>query len=232
MTISVWITRTEPGASRSAAAWRDAGFEPVVAPLLEVRPITHETGSARPFIPAFTSANAVRHAGIEPSGPALVIGDATGMAAREAGFEPIVLGRGDVKSMAQALVTAARDSKSLSQDVDIAETPVIHFSGVRLAGDLVDALRTGGLRAERVCVYETVPVEALPIFESPPTLLALYSPFAAETFMRLSPPAWSGLAACLSPAVAEPLRGRRVVVAEQPTQAALIAAVRQEMDAG
>src|SRR5437868_3236256 len=35
----IWITRARPGAEATASRLRDAGFEPVIAPVLEARPI-------------------------------------------------------------------------------------------------------------------------------------------------------------------------------------------------
>lgn len=228
---SVWITRTEPGASRSAEAWREAGFTAFVSPLLSVRPVVPEALLPSTFIPAFTSPNAVRLSGLDPSGPALVVGDATGMEATKAGWAAVRMGGGDVKSMAQAIVAKFADPKEGSQGADLLEHIIVHICGRRLAGDLVEGLRMAGLSAQRHVVYDTVAVEALPHFPCPPSVTALMSPYAAETFERLAPTGWPGAVACLSEAVAKRLSGRRVVVAEQPTQAALIAAARKEVEA-
>ena len=202
----------------------------MVAPLLRVQAVAHDTALPDRFIPVFTSSNAVRHAGITGPGAAIVVGDATGMAAREAGFSPRTVGEGDVKSLVQALVTPDAELKTWMQAIERGGLPLIHFCGERLAGDVVDGARMAGLTARKVVVYRTVAADAAPDFPSPPSLTALYSPFAARTFERLAPADWPGTVVCLSEAVAKQLSGRRVVVAERPTQAALIRAAHREMD--
>lgn len=61
----VWVTRSQPGADRQAAALRDAGHDPVVAPVIRIE----ITGSAPPPGPfdelVFLSEHAVR-AGLPP----------------------------------------------------------------------------------------------------------------------------------------------------------------------
>jgi len=63
--VKVWITRSQPGADRQAAALRDAGHEVVVAPVIRIE----ATGSAPPAGPfdvlVFLSEHAVR-AGLAP----------------------------------------------------------------------------------------------------------------------------------------------------------------------
>lgn len=61
--MSVWVTRTEPGASRQGQVLRDAGYEVLVAPVLEVE----GTGESEPTGPydrvVFLSEQAVRFGG-------------------------------------------------------------------------------------------------------------------------------------------------------------------------
>jgi len=63
--VKVWITRSQPGADRQAAALRDAGHDVVVAPVIRIE----ATGSAPPAGPfdvlVFLSEHAVR-AGLPP----------------------------------------------------------------------------------------------------------------------------------------------------------------------
>jgi len=56
----IWITRTQPAADESAQVWRDAGFDPLVAPLLEIEPVLHDPLPADAVI-IFTSKNGVDH---------------------------------------------------------------------------------------------------------------------------------------------------------------------------
>ena len=171
------------------------------------------------YIPAFTSANGVRFSGIErPAGPAYAVGKATARAAKAAGFDPVWSAGGDVRV--------------LSEIIEKADKTILHISGSRLAGDLVALLAERGIGAQRRVVYETRTVCPDPAIVSSANWIALYSPFAAQTVQRLLPEGWSGCIAALSAAVAEPLGGRRVVVAKRPNEAALIAAARAEIDRG
>ena len=58
--LRVWITRAEPGASRTAARLRDMGLEPILASLLAVEPLTPVLPDLATFNAlAFTSPNGV-----------------------------------------------------------------------------------------------------------------------------------------------------------------------------
>src|SRR5579864_1783939 len=88
-----WVTRAQPAAEATAERLRALGVEPLVEPLLAVRPITGAsvdlTGAAAI---AFTSANAVAAFAAlsgDRSLPAFVVGDATAAAARAIGFERV-----------------------------------------------------------------------------------------------------------------------------------------------
>ncbi|WP_284222549.1 uroporphyrinogen-III synthase, partial [Brevundimonas denitrificans] len=81
----VWVTRAEPGASRTADRLTARGFDPVIAPLLAIRPIPQAppdlTGIAAL---AFTSANGVAAFGAltpDRTRPVFTVGDATAQAA-------------------------------------------------------------------------------------------------------------------------------------------------------
>ena len=74
----VWVTRTEPGASRLGARLVDAGFDAWVRPVVEIEPISAPL-PGRFALTVFLSAHAVEPAvrnGWKPT-PALAIGKAT-----------------------------------------------------------------------------------------------------------------------------------------------------------
>ena len=74
----VWVTRTEPGASRLGARLVDAGFDAWVRPVLAIEPISAPP-PGRSALTVFLSAHAVEFAvrnGWKPT-PALAIGKAT-----------------------------------------------------------------------------------------------------------------------------------------------------------
>src|SRR4051794_31723211 len=102
----VWITRAEPGASATAERIREMGFEPLVAPLLHLRPIPDvaiELGGVSALV--FTSANGVRAFAERCSERGLkvfAVGDATARTAREWRFKTVLSTDGDVKALAAA----------------------------------------------------------------------------------------------------------------------------------
>lgn len=212
---SLWITRTQPGADRSAALWRQAGFEPIVAPVFEAVAVDGADPLPDGAVPVFTSEHGVRFGGsLASGGKAYAVGGTTARAAEAAGFTPVINADGNVSALAQR--------------IEKADTVFVHIGGRVVAGDLVGELRERGLRAERRIVYTTRPVAPDPDAVAAADWVAVYSPSAARTVAALLPGAWSGTVVALSAACAspftEPKRRQSVVVASRPTEAALIAA--------
>jgi len=54
----IWLTRTLPSAQESAAVWREAGFETLVEPLLEISAVAHDE-IPKDTVLIFTSKNAI-----------------------------------------------------------------------------------------------------------------------------------------------------------------------------
>ncbi|MGB6230025.1 MAG: uroporphyrinogen-III synthase [Litorimonas sp.] len=214
MTNRVWITRTEPAAERSASAWAAAGFRPISAPLLKIRPVRWDGTVADGSRLIFTSANAVRHCGLRGGAQHVyAVGDATARAAREAGFDTVLSGKGDWQTLMDII-----DSK---------DGPFLHLSGREVRGRIVETLRKCGAIAERAIVYESVAVGGWPIDPEAIDGVALYSPKAAETLMSLPPRNLARLTAyCLSETVATPLESMDVRIAAEPNEDALIACAR------
>lgn len=105
----VLVTRPEPGASATARALRSAGFDPVVLPLTEIRPLPiPETFFPVVDAVALTSANAIRHAPDRllaeiRTVPVHAVGATSARAAREAGFADVTAGPGDAVGLASAM---------------------------------------------------------------------------------------------------------------------------------
>jgi uroporphyrinogen-III synthase len=220
----VWITRAQPGAQATAARVRTLGLEPIVEPLLEVRPLAcGEIDLASAVALAFTSANAVAAFAARSSArdrPVFAVGAATAAAARQAGFVDIVCGDGDVADLARLIA-----AHPLS-----ASGTILHLSAAEAAGDLVGALAAGGVEARRVVLYETIarpegPAARAALASS--DLALLHSPRAAG-ILRERLAGWPTprlVVLCLSPAVAAPLRDAgfaRLEAASAPTEAALV----------
>jgi uroporphyrinogen-III synthase len=208
------VTRTRPGADRTADRLRALGHEPVVAPVLEVRTLPWSAELERVGALAFTSANGVR-AFAAVSGtrdlPVFAVGDATAAAAGAAGFRAVRSAAGNVEALARTLAAAGPFGG-----------PVLHVAGARRAGDLAGALAATGLETHTITAYETVATGA-----AAPTgidAVLVHSPEAARRLAAL----WAGdiLFACMSEAAAAPLRDggdRRVAVAAGPNETALLA---------
>ena len=220
--LKVWITRALPAAEATAAHVAALGFEPVVAPLLEVRPLAPEIDLAGVAALAFTSANGVRafaRLNSDRTHRVWTVGEATAEAAREAGFADAHSADGDVAALAEALIREPPGGA------------VLHLSAREPAGDLVGTLNASGLQARRAEVYETTPTalaltpEAAPIAD----VVLLHSPRAARLLAALAAGGASRAlrAVCLSPAVAAGLGGALPAVsAARPDEAALLAALR------
>ena len=217
----VWVARAEPGASATAERLRALGHEPVVAPLLEARPLP---GAALDLAGvgalAFTSRHGVSaFADLSPVRdlPVFTVGNATAEAARAAGFRDVTSADGDVAALASLIVRAAP------------EGTVLHPRAAEPAGDLAGALAAAGVAARDVAVYETQVVFVLPAgLQPPPEAVLVHSPKAAKALAALLPPdAAGGMDAfALSPACAGPLNflpWRSLAVAEAPNEAALLA---------
>ncbi|HEY4030104.1 MAG TPA: uroporphyrinogen-III synthase [Caulobacteraceae bacterium] len=200
----IWITRAEPGASRTAEKVRALGHEPVVAPLLEVHALPTAIDLDGVGALAFTSANGL-HAFAERSAeralPVFTVGDATAAAARKAGFTDVTSAGGDLQALAGLIAAHAGRIAGA----------VLAPGPREPAGDLPAALaakgKGKGVAARALPLYETRP-------RSPPEDMAgidaalIHSPKAAErlaTVMagRPGPPVY-----CISPAAAAPLAGR------------------------
>lgn len=224
----VWITRTAPGAERTAEAVRLAGFEPVVSPLLMANP-AFAPADITPMLEgvtalAFTSVNGLVFTGLTPrrDWPVFAVGDRTAEAARQQGFADVRSAGGDARDLAELI---RRDWPALPEDVQAGRLLVP--TATRPAADL-SVLLGGLVQVRAVAVYETL--------ESPAALphdvdiVLIHSPRAAETLARrLAPGQASGrLLIALSEACAGPLRPlgfSEIRVASHPDEASLLQAL-------
>ena len=212
------MTRTEPGASRTAARLTALGFEPLIAPVLAVRPLVQPapdlTGIAAL---AFTSPNGVAaFAGLSPdrSLPVFAVGDATAERARQVGFATVTSASGALPDLAW-LIAGAAVGRVL---VPGAREP---------AGDL-DALLDGAVEAVILPVYEATATRIQP----PPAFDAVlaHSPRAAQAVAEaLGRNGGAGrLAVAISAAAAAPLAAAgfaEIRTAGAPTDAAVLLAL-------
>ena len=167
----VWITRTLPAADESASNWGEAGFEPILAPLLKIEAVAHEPLPKTETL-IFTSKNAIDH--IVCAGQrAICVGDATAEKARTAGYSNVI----SVDGTSTDITAWVKDTLQKTE-------PLCHVSGWHVRGRIAEDLQSLGYSARRVKVYRSVP---RPVWPSEAfSMVAFYSPLAAKTFAELA----------------------------------------------
>lgn len=211
MTRPLLILRPGPGAQATAERARALGLTPIVSPLFRIAPLDWEMPD-RPYDAVLmTSANAARSLNprFDRNVPVYAVGAATAEAAQAAGFDRVTAGRGDVAQVVKRV--AADGVRSL-----------LHLTGVDRTG-----FDPEGLKIEVRAVYAAEPIDPDPAFGDAldsGAVALLHSARAARRFREL---AGSGhRIAAISPAVkaAAGLGWTEAVVADRPTDDALLAA--------
>lgn len=220
----LWVTRTAPFAMLTAKHLHAAGHNPLVAPVLETKPLEHELEAESVDALVFTSPNGVRHhvfSSALRSVPVFAVGDRTAEAARQAGYENVFSARGDV-----------RDLRDLICNQLAPRARLVHLSAAKPAGNLVAELRDAGFDARRVPIYDAVEcgrdtlrpaLAALPWIDG----ALIHSPRAGEIvarFLEEMGGRWSGTAYCISAAAAAPFERLGSIttrIAPRPNDAAL-----------
>jgi uroporphyrinogen-III synthase len=215
----VWVTRTQPGASATAARLREMAVGVVVvAPVLVAQPIAG-VGLELDGVDAlaFTSGHALSaFAALSPRRdlPVFAVGGATAEAAWAAGFAAVRSADGDVRALA-ALIAETQPRPGC----------VLNPTAREASADLPALLAERGVGARAVVVYETLETGAS---VSGVDTVLVHSPRAARVLAAQlgGRPQAAGLTAlAISEAAAAPLRGAgfaAVAVAPQPTEAALL----------
>ena len=217
----VWITRAQPGAARSAARLAALGFEPVVAPLLTIRPLPDALSAAPDFATvaavAFTSPNGVEaFAALTPGlrdRPVFAVGDATAEAARDAGFTDARSAAGDIHALTALIKASPIHGLILAPG---AREP---------AGDLAALLPDH--KIQRLPVYAAEETGAAAAdFDA----VLLHSPRAARALAAVLTPdaAARRLAVCISAAAAAPLAAlsfTEIRTADAPDETSMLTAL-------
>ena len=226
----VLITRPEREATALATALSQRGHVAVIAPLFRLD-ILHPPGDFAAALAAcqavlLTSANGARalaEASVQRSKPVFAVGDTTAATAEGLGFTAVTSAAGDSADLAELV----------AQRLDAKAGPLIHVSGVDVAGEITPE----GFEVRRFALYEAREADALP--DSARAALqaraldaaTFFSPRASALFARLVTAA--GLAdACrivsaiaISPAAAQPLAAlpfKTTVAAARPTRQAVL----------
>lgn len=215
----VWVTRAEPGATRTAAALTALGLEPVVQPLLAIRFLTPTLDLEGVDTLAFTSRNGVAaFAALTPDRhwPVLTVGDATAVVAREAGFLAVTSASGTVGDLA-----------TLIRETEASGTTILHVSARIAAADLASHVGSG-ITVRTLIAYEAVETG----YGSPEAIDAVlvHSPRAARILagMMTADVAGRCMAVAISDAAARPLKSIGLAalrVAAYPNDASVTAAL-------
>jgi uroporphyrinogen-III synthase len=216
----IWVTRAQPGADATALRLRALGFEPVVAPVLVVRPIAGAViALAGVDALAFTSAAGVAaFASLSDvrALPAFTVGDATAEAARTSGFADVRSAGADAIVLAD-LITAATPRPRL----------VLNPTAAEPAADLEALLQARGVQARSTSVYQTCETNlAVAPADLDGVLVHSAKGAAAVTRLLAREDVSAVTAYAISPAAATPLAAlglRGLAVAAAPTEAALLA---------
>lgn len=213
----MWVTRAEPGATRTFDRLAELGFDPVLAPLLMIRSLPGPAPDLTDVTAlAFTSGNGIAaFAALSPSRmlPVFTVGDATAEAARAAGFLSVQSAGGALADLAALLTVSARD-RGL----------VLVPGALEPAGDL-PAMLAGQVRAQALPVYEAVEtgIAAPRAFDA----VLVHSARAARALGAVAHRP-GGVAVVMSAAVAAALgegSGLEIRIAATPDESALLAAL-------
>ncbi len=142
------VTRTEPGASETAARLREKGLEAIVSPALELAsrdealPDLSEFGGL-----VFTSANGVRffaEASEARDLPAWCVGPATASEALREGFSPVHQSSGNAHDLAHYIAHHWSGTRKA----------LLHVANAAAKGDLARALEAEGFDVTFAALYE------------------------------------------------------------------------------
>ena len=222
----ILVTRSEPGASETAARLRASGFAPIVEPLFAIQPVDVSIPAFEAL--AFTSANGVRRfALLSPrrDGPVFCVGARTASVARDLGFAAAVSADGDVNALADLIVRKLPAGAKL-----------LHAGNEDSRGDLVGRLQASGRNAEFLPIFRAIPVTApgpalARHFSGDASLAAVlvHSPRAGTILADLAVASRSAPipVAAISEAAAAPLlaHASAVEIAATPDEPALISAL-------
>jgi uroporphyrinogen-III synthase len=235
----VLVTRPEPGATESARRLEELGFIPVKLPLQEVRalPVGADAAPEEAAAVAITSANAIRHAPHQllarlAALPCFAVGESTAAIAR-AGFATVVEGRGDAGALAETVIAecpagtvvylCGRVRRPLFEqrltDAGVTVVPIETYDAIVIVRTIEETSRgIGAAPVDHALLYSVNAAEAL--------LEMLVLPELKDRFKNTR-------FACISGRVADVLADRtsgKILVAEEPTETALLTLLKETTD--
>jgi len=152
--VLVWITRSEPGASRQARELEAAGHRCVVAPVLRIEALAAAAPAGPYDLLVFVSEHAVR-CGLPRLDPGrarlLAVGARTAAVLAERGRAAVLPARADSEGLL-----------ALPELTDVAGRRVLVVCGAGGRTLLDEELATRGARVDRFVCYRRQPVEVVP----------------------------------------------------------------------
>ena len=210
------ITRPQEDAVPIASALAERGLDTMIEPMMtvdldrsQIRALDEKLAKHPGLI--FTSVNGVRAftalsdmRGVH----AYAVGETTGQACQDAGFQSVSVADGDSISLG-ALIETHWQTKQI---------PLLHVAGKSVAGDLCGRLSKAGFHVSRIALYDAVACEVLSTeIQSALKLreiqgILFFSPRTARIFVKLlelhglCDTVTSVTAHCLSPAVSSEIK--------------------------
>jgi len=227
----VLVTRPLPDGERTAAALRATGYDVLVAPLMQVKPIAADLAGDWSAV-IISSANAVRALDAPQitslsKMPLFAVGQRSADAAREAGFSDVRSANGDAHDLVHLVATSRFDKAAAC----------LYLAGEDRAADVEGELAKHAIKVRTLVVYknvtQTYPPELIAALRNQKIDAVLhFSRRSAENYVNgakatgLEQMALAPKHICLSAQVAEPLRAAgvgQISVAPEPNEAALLA---------
>jgi uroporphyrinogen-III synthase len=143
------VTRPEPDATATARGLEALGHSVTVEPMLTIVPAAPPGELPQPAGLIVTSGNGVRALGAWPQAagwhgvPLFAVGEATGEAARAAGFAKVTAGEGEGSALIRAIGAALPPGSG----------PVIYAAARDLSGGLAERLEEAGYDVQMVEAY-------------------------------------------------------------------------------
>lgn len=236
---SILITRPRQDATSLAELLHPQGHEVLIAPMLEIYffDVQAELKLALDAFPQailITSANGVRALARltnERDIALVTVGDASAEEAKRRGFTKISSSDGDLSHMVEWIRT----------HLDPQKGSLLHIAGSVVAGDVQNMLEPLGFKVNRLVCYDAKPLKTLPktvkdaLTQGEIDTVLFYSPRSGRIYVEclqredINHSVKSMCALCLSPNVAEEIADlpwKEIVIAESPTQDALLALIK------
>lgn len=222
---SCLITRTLPGADVTAQKVANLGYEPIVLPAAILKPTNAQIEIDGVQALLVTSSNAPHLAILNPeiiALPVYAVGDATAMAARNAGFENVVSAGGDASTLAVLVADRLKPQNGA----------LMHLRGHEVAGDVAGLLGACKFEVRATEIYETIDnpefMEQINLTIAHNNgIIMFHSPKGAARFRKYADfgllNKWSAI--CISQAASVPIDEpiwEKLIVASKPNEAAML----------